>query len=69
MLERNSRNQPISSDNRRLYETLKKEYPSVYQCVQSISTLFGQQMDWVPDEEELLYLMIHINRLISREGL
>lgn len=69
MLERKDHSRPISSDNRRLYETLKQEYPAVYQCVQSIRQALSSRMDWVPEDEELLYLMIHINRLISREGL
>lgn len=69
MMERKNRNRPISSDNRRLYQTLKQEYPVVYHCVQSLQQVLSCQMDWVPDEEELLYLMIHINRLVSREGL
>ena len=46
---------------------MKAEYNKTYQCVSHIQTYLKDHLEWNPSEEELLYLMLHINRLCSRE--
>lgn len=57
----------ITSINKELFPSLKEEYPDAYQCAMRLSTYFNERLDISLSEEELLYLMLHINRLCSRE--
>ena len=52
-----------------MFEKMKGEYVDVYQCVLKIKEYFEKVLNWQLNDEELLYLMLHINRFYSREGL
>lgn len=67
LLKRKNRNMPVSSDNRRLFQEMKEEFPQIYGCVKDIGKYFRDKLRWELSEEELLYLMLHINRLCARE--
>lgn len=58
----------ISSTNKKLFELLKNEYPMTYQCVLGIKELIFNKFNWNIGDEELLYLILHVNRLCSHEG-
>lgn len=62
LLERGVINKSITSDNRKLFEAIVKEYPNVYQCAIGLKEVL--KMDF--SDEEILYLIIHINRVASR---
>ena len=55
------------SDNKEMFESMKKQYPLSYECVREINIVFLEELDRSLNDEELLYLMIHINRSCSRE--
>lgn len=57
----------VISDNDKLYETIKKEYPKTYNCVLKIKDYFKDRLNWMISDEEMLYLMLHINRMRYRE--
>ena len=57
----------IESDNLSLYETTKKEYPSICKCVDYINDYLISNVDVNLAEEEQLYLILHVNRLCSRK--
>ena len=57
-----------NDDNTNLFEVLKKEYPQSYVCVQKIAAYFADELDWALSDNEMLYLMLHVNRLTNREG-
>ena len=57
----------ISSDNIKLYMEMKEEFPVIYQCVLKIRDYMAGKLDWELSEEELLYLILHVNRLYARE--
>lgn len=63
LMDRANKDESISSENEKLFLTLKKEYPESYQCALEINQL----MDVLLSNEELLYLILHINRLCIRE--
>lgn len=63
LLNRHSANLKISSENKKMYELMKVQYPDTYKCVIRIEEYFSTHLGWQCDEEELLYLMLHINRL------
>lgn len=67
LLKRIKEEKIISSDNLQLFETIKNQYPETYVCCTIINKFFKTQFKLTLNKEELLYLMLHINRLCSRE--
>lgn len=63
LLGRISENKPVDTDNQKMFEALKEEYPQIYYCAVKISEALGVSLN----NEELLYLILHINRLCARE--
>lgn len=63
LLGRLSENKPVDTDNQKMFEALKAEYPEIYYCAVKISEALGVSLN----DEELLYLILHINRLCARE--
>lgn len=57
----------ITSMNVEMFPALKSEYPHSYRCAMQVSMYFKNKLTIDLTEEELLYLMLHINRLCSRE--
>lgn len=67
LFKRVSQNKTISSDNLKIFKSLQEETPETYQCVYQIKAYLKRKKNWVLDEEELLYLILHVNRLLIRE--
>lgn len=67
LLKRKRVNQEISSENKRIFDTLKNEYDKTYECTLSFKNYLQKTLNYELGEEELLYLLLHINRLCSRE--
>ena len=53
----------IVSKNSKLLEPLKKEHPAVYLVTKKVKNLIFQYLNIEVEDDELVYLMIHINRL------
>lgn len=49
-----------------LYEVIRERYPDVYECVQKIVAHIEQEYRYNMSKEEMLYLMIHIERVRGR---
>ena len=69
LLKRKDKKVVIHTSNLKMFEKMKEEYVDVYQCVLKIKEYFEKILNWQLNDEELLYLMLHINRFYSREGL
>lgn len=67
LLKRKNGNVPISSDNKKLFQEMRESFPQIFGCVKDIEKYFQDRLHWKLSEEELLYLMLHINRLCARE--
>ncbi|MDH6366981.1 MULTISPECIES: PRD domain-containing protein [unclassified Breznakia] len=67
LLRRKEKNRPVSSENLKMFESMREEFPETYACVVLIKDYFKKELNWNPNDEELLYLMLHINRLCTRE--
>lgn len=67
LLKRRDENVCISTHNRQLFEDVKRSFPEIHGCVEDIAKFFWDALHWKLNDEELLYLMLHINRLCSRE--
>lgn len=49
-----------------MLKPLAREYPEIYVCSLKITEYFKKTWGWMCNEEETLYLMIHINRVAKR---
>lgn len=58
---------PIDSSNLQIYESTRNEYRSVSDCVDKINEYLAHNWSFDLSEEEKLYLIMHINRVISQE--
>lgn len=67
LLKRMQAESSIDSDNLQMYASIRDEYKDVSACVDQIHEYL--QRNWSIDlsEEEKLYLIMHINRVISQE--
>lgn len=61
------KNELCRDKNRQLYESLKDSYPEVYQCSERVRKLLKDALQKEMTDEECMYLILHINRLCSRE--
>ena len=68
LLRRAKGNKAANETNVEMYNKLKKEVPKTSDCVDEIATLLKVKGFPLNDEEKL-YLMMHVNRLCNREGL
>lgn len=67
LLKRSEAGKEISSENLKLYRDMKESFPKSYECVLEISKYLEEEIAWDGNEEELLYLILHVNRLCARE--
>ena len=51
--------------NGMMLKTLAKEYPDIYECAYKITQYFIKTWEYECNSDETLYLMLHINRLLS----
>lgn len=65
--QRLERNQPIDSGNLSLYEKMCDSFPTLLDCVENIALKIYRRFGETLLEEEKLYLMLHINRIIERQ--
>lgn len=66
--KRNKKGVVFSTLNLNLFEPLKTECPETYECAELVSCYFEEKEQTELDKEEILYLMLHINRLCAREN-
>lgn len=52
-------------DNRVLFQAVKKESPKIYECAKHIASMIDEQLGAQSTEDEILYLMIHIGRILK----
>lgn len=67
LLKRGRDKELIKSENAALFKTTKEAYPKAYECAVKISEFLRKELKFELSDEEILYLMLHINRLCSRE--
>jgi beta-glucoside operon transcriptional antiterminator len=52
-----------NTTNAELFSVLKDRYPDTINVIERIEKYFLEKLNWRLQEEELLYLMIHVNKL------
>ena len=66
LLKRGRDKKLVETINYQLFETIRENYQQTYECVEKISSyLLSRKIELNPEEK--LYLMLHINRLCTRE--
>lgn len=66
LIRRVLQNDQIVSQNETLYEEMIAKYPNTLKSVNAINDYIIKKIGVSLNKEELLYLVIHINRLVSR---
>ena len=69
LLKRTNQMSKDFSDNIKMYEDVYQKYPELRKVIENIKCYIYSELNIEPSKEELLYLMIHINRLCAKEGL
>lgn len=59
--------EPIDTENLILYRSVKEECAKISDCVDKISAYYKEKWKLELSEEEKLYLILHVNRVCSRE--
>lgn len=67
MMKRTQDDQMIASQNQEIFESLCREFPDIYRCACKIGADMQKTLHQQLTDEEILYLMLHINRLCARE--
>lgn len=65
LLQRFENNAVKEDKNSEMLRLLAKEYPDVYQCAFKITNYLKNTWKWDCNNDETLYLMLHINRLLG----
>ena len=66
LVRRLSNNEQITSSNSELFDQIKQKYPESINCANRLAELIREDYGFTLSSEEVLYLCIHINRMISR---
>lgn len=67
LLKRIFEQKHINSRNLEMYETIRNEYQTVTKCVDRIGEYYKNNWSVELSEEEKLYLIMHVNRVCSKE--
>lgn len=67
LLQRRDEEKQITSDNKRIFKSMIEEFTDIYTCVLEVKEYFQEYLHWCISDEEMLYLMLHINRLCNNE--
>lgn len=68
LLQRLRGEKHIDSGNVRMYLSIREEYPQVSACVDRIAECYQSRWSIRLSEEEKLYLIMHVNRVCSKES-
>lgn len=60
------KSEKTNSESANMLHTLAKENPDIYLCANKIVTYLRRTWKWNCNDEEVLYLMLHINRMKNR---
>lgn len=65
LVARLSNNESEQSQNSSLFDQAARDFPDIYSCVEKIQEYLQDAYGWSCSNEELLYLMMHVNRLVT----
>lgn len=65
LIQKFKSNNATENKNSRMLKVLSKEYPDAYLCAVRITDYFEKTWKWNCNDDEILYLLLHISRLIG----
>lgn len=68
LLDRLEKGEPLDTQNSELYPTLAEQFPRATACAREIARLVEGAYDSTLTQEEVVYLILHVNRVAAREG-
>lgn len=68
LLDRVEKGQPLDTKNSELYPVLSQQFPKATAAAQDIAHLVETTYDAHLTQEEVVYLILHVNRVAAREG-
>lgn len=66
LIQRMSDGEQLESRDSGMLKLMAREYPDIHRCALEITAYFKRDWYWTCTDEELLYLMMHINRLSEK---
>lgn len=63
-LKRIKEKKQFMDDNTSIIKAMKEENPKIYECAAMVAEFIGNKLEEKSTEDEILYLMMHINRII-----
>ena len=69
LFQRVQQHTAIDSENLKMYKDLREEFPNIADCVEIIAAHIQEKWGSELSEEEKLYLILHVNRILAKEGL
>lgn len=66
LVQRLENGQPNETGTADMLRTLAREYPDIYTCALAVAAYFKKDHGWECSKEEILYLMMHIQRVRER---
>lgn len=67
LIQRLSAGTPVENIGGTMLKPLANEYPDIYMCALSVRDHLKKNYCWACNDEETLYLMLHINRVREKE--
>lgn len=68
LFQRLQRGNELHSDNLQIYCDLRKEFPEIAEYADEIAEHIVKKWNCNVSEEEKLYIMLHVNRICTKEG-
>lgn len=66
LIQRLASGRQVNDTGFSMLRTMAREHPDIYLYAQKIAEYFRKTWDWQCDQEEILYLMLHISRIIEK---
>lgn len=67
LMKRQQKGKLMDSPNQEIYKSVIKEHPETFKCVILIKEYLQKELNFELNDEESLYLILHVNRLCVRE--
>jgi len=67
LVQRLSSGEERTNTNEILLKSLVTIFPKTYDCAKEIGEYFSSKWQWTCSKDEIFYLMLHINRMISKD--
>lgn len=66
LFQRIEAGEPIESGSASMYPQMRNDYPDIASCVDAVGDLLRKNLGHDLSDEERLYLMLHINRIVAK---